>query len=146
MYLSINFDVKKRMQKKYTLALYFKNACCATNCTSQDIQVCCRCAFLFNCNLILPDLGVLKITLKTIRCVMVCYCTRMPQNARLVNTQDVITLQGFKAQNFCSNKTKCCSLTISSLFFWGGATLILIGARGCSKMVDMGSILIFKAW
>ena len=25
-------------------ALSFIDACCATNCTSQDIQVCCRCA------------------------------------------------------------------------------------------------------
>ena len=25
-------------------ALSFKNACCATNSTSQDIQMCCRCA------------------------------------------------------------------------------------------------------
>ena len=44
-------------------ALYFKNACCATNSTSQDILVCCMCAFCIELCIILLELGVLKIAL-----------------------------------------------------------------------------------
>ena len=52
----------------------FKTACYTKNSTFQDIQVCCRCAFCV-C-IILPDLGVLKITLlKTILGVWWCSIT-----------------------------------------------------------------------
>ena len=48
-------------------ALSVKNACCATNSTSQDIQECYRCAFYIQLHITSPDFGVLKITpLKTI--------------------------------------------------------------------------------
>ena len=52
--------------------LSFQNACCATNSTSHNIHMCCRCAFCIKLCIILPDLGVLKITLKIILGVWWC--------------------------------------------------------------------------
>ena len=56
-------------------ALSFRNASCATNNTSQDIQLCCRCASCILAWIILPDLGVLKIVLKSILGVWWCVIT-----------------------------------------------------------------------
>ena len=54
----------------------FKIACCATNSTSQDIQVCFRCAFYIELCIIWSNLGGLKIThLKTILGVWWCAIT-----------------------------------------------------------------------
>ena len=44
-------------------ALSFKNAYCAPNITSQDIQVWCSCKFYISNCIILPDLDVMKIAL-----------------------------------------------------------------------------------
>ena len=73
-----------------------KNAWCATNSTSQNIQVCCMCATAHLCILlcvIVPELGVLKIAVRYaenrtqyMRCVVVCYRTRAPQKTRPVQT------------------------------------------------------------
>ena len=49
-------------EQEYSVTGHFKNACCATNSTSKDIQVsCCRCAYCIFIVYILTRLGVLKI-------------------------------------------------------------------------------------
>ena len=57
-------SIDSSLENPHLWALSFEYVCCATNSTSQDIQVCCRCEFyiMLLC-IILPDLDVLKIAL-----------------------------------------------------------------------------------
>ena len=62
-----NHEQNPKWSNYCTPGLVFWNACFATNNTSQEIQVCCRCAICIWLYIISPDLGLLKIALlKTI--------------------------------------------------------------------------------